>query len=403
MPIINKQTAVIHQALAGAIQSFTTSLDLDFDPTSVIVREVSYGNGGNTNDLHSVSVNWVNAKDGIIATFLDDTSFVSNPSSSFKVQEGLVNNGDITIELRRLTNTLIASTAIGELSVVLEFVREEYHETKPVVADMSDLITFLKQEKTAQSIYPFAQVGGEIETKNETTTPSVGITGATGATGVSIEQQPMDFENMVVTDTRNAYDQGEPPIPDIYVGRGLELRHFDIDGKGMTGGSLFGKVWKKVKKGAKKALHSVEHEAEHIGKEIKSGVKDVKNFVKEGDEYLHKPDLFHRLGKDVGSALKKAEDEVIKAGKSIKKSAEAGTLLSDSLDLASELVRKYGDDAAGFMASAMVGPEFGVIAKQLASHIVKGLASKETGNVADYLDGVSKKVKQAGLGYNKKC
>jgi len=402
MPIVNRQTVIIHKDLAGPLQEFYKEINLDFEPTTLIVRQLTFYKGTATSGLHGIIVPFTNAKDGIITSFNDYNALITNPNSHFIINHpSMLFNGDVLFKIRKLTDGLVASTATGTISIELEFIREEYQEPKPVVADMTQLINFLKSEKASQSIYPFYPIGmrgGEerktppvegklkdLEALEEQPTP---------------ETEPFEFVDVKITDSRNPYDQGEPPIPDIYKGRGLEPRHFDMEGEGMTGEGLFGKLWKKVKKEASKAVKAVKGEAEQLKKDIKSGVKDAKDFIKDVDVYLSKPDLYKRLGQDVAKAMKKAEDEIVKAGKDIKKSAEAGTLLSDGLKLAADFVREYGDEAAGMMASSLIGSAGGgFIAKQLGSKIADAVAGKGQEDLADILLKASKKAEQEGLGH----
>jgi len=405
MPIVNRQTIIVHRNLAGEIQEFYKSIQLDFEPTSFIVKQVDYLRTTGAEGLHGVIVPFTNAKNGLIATFVSDSTpdaYSVNPDSQFIINHpSMLFNGDVLFQIRKLRDNLESSTAEGIIAITLEFVREVYPEPKPVVADMSELIRFLKSEKASQSIYPFYPIGmkGGEDTKTKTN-EVIKDTKIGDMTQPTPEQKPFEFVDVKITDTRNPYDQGNPPIPDIYKGRGLQLRHFDMDGEGMTGEGLFGKIWKKVKKGAKTAVKAVKGKAEDIAKDIKSGVKDAKDFIKDVDVYLSKPDLYKRLGQDVAKAMKKAEDEIVKAGKDIKKSAEAGTLLSDGLKLTADFVREYGDEAAGMMASSLIGSAGGgFIAKQLGSKIADAVAGKGQEDLADILLKASKKAEQEGLGH----
>ena len=157
MPIVNRQTIVVHHSLAGAIQDFSKNLFIDFTPSSVILREVSYGEGAGGTDLHGVFAPWSN---GVIGTFVDDTNngFTSNPGTSFKINNpGMFMNGDIMFRVRRLNNSTSASTATGKISLTLEFIYEVYPEPSSLVNEMKELIFTLKNTQTTDD-YPFDEV-----------------------------------------------------------------------------------------------------------------------------------------------------------------------------------------------------------------------------------------------------
>lgn len=188
MSVVNRETIIVHHNLAGALQDFSKSLFLDFTPSSVILRAITYGEGAGATDLHGVFAPWSN---NTIATFIDDTNngFVSNPGTSFKINNpGMLMNGDITFRVRRLNNTTSASTATGKLALTLEFIQEVEPEPKPVVADMSQLINYLKDSK--ESFY-----------------------GLTTFKGGSI--QYLEDEKVEPT-VKNALDQSVNPVVDVH-------------------------------------------------------------------------------------------------------------------------------------------------------------------------------------------
>lgn len=164
MPIYNRQTVEVFTILTGPAQSFTSNLGLDFDPTAVIVRQVLYNNV-NTNDVAAVIAPWTNAKNGIIATFLPRIGFSSNPGSQFKIQNpGALSNGDTTFQVRRLTNFIGANSAVGTLSLTLEFIREVYPEPTATVSQMAQLIQTLTDMSRPTDVYPFDNID---ETKSQ--------------------------------------------------------------------------------------------------------------------------------------------------------------------------------------------------------------------------------------------
>jgi len=169
MPIVNRQTIVVHHSLAGAIQEFSKNLFIDFTPSSVILREVSYGEGAGGTDLHGIFAPWSN---GVVGTFVDDTNagFVSNPGTSFKINNpGMFMNGDTTFRVRRLNNSTGASTATGKLSLTLEFIYEVYPQPTSIVNEMKELVFTLRNTQNTDD-YPF----DEVKTLDTTPPPLTG-------------------------------------------------------------------------------------------------------------------------------------------------------------------------------------------------------------------------------------
>ena len=137
----------------------------------------------------------------------------------------------------------------------------------------------------------------------------------------------------------------------------LKPKHFK--GMGQTGGDFFNDLIK----GAEKTIKSV--------------ASDVEGAVKAVEGYVSQDDLMDAVGRDIGKAVKVAEDEIESAGKSVINSAEAGTLLSDALKLTGKLTSKYGASAMGTLAGAIVaGSGGGFVGKNIASQLVKAGVSE---------------------------
>lgn len=170
MPIVNRQTSVLfvnlNDGTNNSVQDFSFNFNLDFDPTAVIVRQIVYADTGfGTDNVLSVLTNWTNSQNGIIATFIDTKPFVSNPDSQFKVENpGSLSNGDVSFQVRRLSDTITANTGIGRLSLTLEFIREVYPEPSASVSQMSQLIQTLTDMTRPTDIYPFDNID---ETKSQ--------------------------------------------------------------------------------------------------------------------------------------------------------------------------------------------------------------------------------------------
>jgi len=179
---MNRQTIIIHHSLATALQSFNKGLHLDFTPSIVIVRGVEYGEGAGATDLHGIIAPWSNSP---IATFIDDTNngYSSNPSTTFNLYNpGMLVNGDITFQVRRLNNNTSASTATGKISLTLEFVEEE-QKTPSINFDMKPLMNLIAERIPVNAFSREISFG-------------MGMTGG------------------LLCDTRNAFDQVNP-IPDV--------------------------------------------------------------------------------------------------------------------------------------------------------------------------------------------
>jgi len=195
MSITQRAIEVLHTNIVGGQENYSFNLHLDFTPTHVIVRSINYerSQAPVTTKLHQISAPWTNHHP--IGVFLDDGSYISNPHSIIPLGEagGALINGQITIIINRIVTDVLAPTAVGVLSLTLEFYREEEEKEDALLSNMSELINVLKTPKN--DIYPFnplpSQYGGYHSC----------MCGGASFTG----------------DTRNALDQINP-IPDVNVG-----------------------------------------------------------------------------------------------------------------------------------------------------------------------------------------
>jgi hypothetical protein len=168
MPIVNRQTVIIYRNLAGEVQQFYKAINLDFEPTSFIVKQIDYLRTTGAEGLHAILVPFTNAKDNLIATFVSDTTpdaYTANPDSQFIINHpSMLFNGDVLFRVRKLRNTIEASTAEGIVSLTLEFIREVYPEPSASVSQMSQLIQTLTDMTRPTDIYPFDNID---ETKSQ--------------------------------------------------------------------------------------------------------------------------------------------------------------------------------------------------------------------------------------------
>jgi len=174
MPIVNRQTVIFHRSLVGnpAVQELYETLQLDFEPTSLIVRQVDFfRTTANIGGLHGIIAPFTNAKDGIIATFISNgtantsDSYSSNPNSNYIINHpSMLFNGSVLFKVRKLADTLTASVAQGVITLTLEFIREVYPEPTASVSQMSQLIQTLTDMSRPTDIYPFDNID---ETKSQ--------------------------------------------------------------------------------------------------------------------------------------------------------------------------------------------------------------------------------------------
>lgn len=226
--VMNRETVVVHQRLAGAIQQFSYDLSLTFTPTYVVVRNVSYGNGaGVAGILHSIRTPWIKSKDDILLTFTDDVDvpYQSNPQSHFEIQHpGSIMNGQMTFYISALTNGVGANTATGDIAFTLEFCKEQKERdiADVIITQMTQLTATLVRHQ-AQSVSVFMPPGDK-----------GGIT-YSDAQNLAVPNLPHDSKErgllareqrggLDLPDRRNAHDQVDP-IPDVH----RELESPDLD------------------------------------------------------------------------------------------------------------------------------------------------------------------------------
>jgi len=224
---MNRETVVVHQRLAGAIQQFSYDLSLAFTPDYVVVRNVSYGNGaGVAGILHSIRTPWVESKDDILLTFTDDVDvpYQSNPQSHFKINHpGSIMNGQMTFYVSALTNGIVANTATGDIAFTLEFCKEQKERdiADVIITQMTQLTTTLVRHQ-AQSVSVFMPPGDK-----------GGIT-YSEAQNLAVPHLPDSKKRgefarelrggLDLPDRRNTHDQVDP-IPDVH----RELESPDLD------------------------------------------------------------------------------------------------------------------------------------------------------------------------------
>lgn len=182
--ILQRQVVVIHRAVEGVGEvPFGFNLDLEFIPTSVIIRTIAYRRNTGTG-LHGIKVNWLKARSGIIGLINGSTGddFVSNPNTTFQIKNGAsLLNGDVLINLVKLSDDENPEELGGTLGITFEFIQEDKPTPKPKTTDIDRLINFLKTEKASRDIYPFNPVstqlgkghcmcGGQVATEDDRNT-----------------------------------------------------------------------------------------------------------------------------------------------------------------------------------------------------------------------------------------
>jgi len=157
MSVTKRKTVIIHRALIPGNVSFSYDFELDFAPETMIVRDISFG-GIPLGDLHGVRVPWIDSKEGLIATFIEDSNFTSQPGSFFNVSEKSLQNGSLGFEVYRLQNDLTANIATGNLSMTLEFGQkvDKPYDPKPI-----DMIAMMREIMAVKMVYPFGLGKGE--------------------------------------------------------------------------------------------------------------------------------------------------------------------------------------------------------------------------------------------------
>jgi len=245
--MIQRQIEVAHLNLTAGVENYSVDLHLDFVPTACILRTIAYTKNGGTgsNDLHGIKATWANHHH-LLGTFVDDNNgnFISNPGSylDLKNSGGALMNGQISFEIVKLTNSQITTTAVGVIALTFEFIKE-YEEETPKVSDIDKLLFFLKSEKASKSIYPFGQIEnqsgkgccgcmrgcGDIEDtviadEKKKENEAIIIQKLVEKEQKKAEEQAPspevvidDVPDVEIEDTRNALDQGEPPIPNIHI------------------------------------------------------------------------------------------------------------------------------------------------------------------------------------------
>ena len=162
MPIKQRQVVVVHRFLDTTEQSFTYNLNLDFVPTSVIVKTITYGKNASSgeNYTNGIIYPWSNGR--VSSIFIDDNngSFCSNPGTIFDLKKsgGLLINGDVRFTIKELADTQTPHDVAGLIGITLEFLQEEYPEPSPLVNEMKQLINVLSNVNKPRDVYPFDNI-----------------------------------------------------------------------------------------------------------------------------------------------------------------------------------------------------------------------------------------------------
>lgn len=166
MSIIQRQAVVVHRATNGEIP-FSFNLELDFVPSSVIVRTIAYRRNTGSG-LHGIKCSWLKARSGIIGILVGSANddFVSNPNTTYKIDAGVggaLINGDVQFNLVKLGDNETEEQLDGVLALTLEFIKEDLPEPDNLLNEMKSLIEVLKKPKN--DVFPFnplpAQYGGK--------------------------------------------------------------------------------------------------------------------------------------------------------------------------------------------------------------------------------------------------
>jgi hypothetical protein len=161
--ILQRQVVVVHRATNGDIP-FGFNLDLDFVPSSVIVRTIAYRRNTGSG-LHGIKCSWLKARSGLIGVLVGSANddFISNPNTIFQIKNGAsILNGDVLFNLVKLGDNETEEQLDGVLGLTLEFIQEDIPEPKPKSTDIDKLINFLKTEKASRDIYPFNPVSTQL-------------------------------------------------------------------------------------------------------------------------------------------------------------------------------------------------------------------------------------------------
>lgn len=267
MSVVNRQTIVIHKDLTGPIQSFSVPLNLQFTPTAVIVRTICLGDATLGGTLHGIVAPWSNSVNQVIGVFVDEANnpYMTNPNTTFMLENAnMLMNGDTQFLLRGLTDTLVASTSVGKLALTLEFIREEEKQVKPQVADMTQLINYLKNSK--ESFYGLETFKGGQGDKSAVSDATLGE-GIAGdmlakfgeAVGKLFLKHYTPFGGQLQPSVKNALDQNVNPVVDIHPpeqgeieeeeepmeGEGFIKKVFDFGRQVITGRDKLGSKFEK--------------------------------------------------------------------------------------------------------------------------------------------------------------
>lgn len=161
MPIKQRQVVIIHRAVEGVDEvPFSFNLKLEFVPTSVIVRTITYRKNTGTG-LHAIKVSWLKARNGLIGLIVGSTNndYVSNPNTTFMIENpGSIMNGDVKFNLVKLNDNENPEELGGTIGLTLEFIQEEYPKPSPLAGEMKQLINVLSNINKPRDVYPFDNI-----------------------------------------------------------------------------------------------------------------------------------------------------------------------------------------------------------------------------------------------------
>jgi hypothetical protein len=162
--IVERETVIIHRSLNGITDWYQT-LNLDFDPDQVVVRNVNYAGSG-TGEVHAILVDFIESNEQLLCSFIDLSGgpYTSQPMSHFNISNFMLKNGTPLFRVNALTDSIDANTATGVITLNLEFLRHEEVRTGEVlIATMNEM----KSMMVANScVYPFCPPKVDVHPQN---------------------------------------------------------------------------------------------------------------------------------------------------------------------------------------------------------------------------------------------
>jgi len=206
--VLQRQVVVVNRFLSPSEQSFRVNLGLNFTPTKVIVKSLSYGKNAQSglNYTNGIVFPWCDGEIGGVIIDDNNNNFLSNPNTTFDLKNGgALMNGSSLFIIYRLTDSVVPHHISGMVSFTFEFLQEETQDLKPQSNDMNVLINYLKQRDSQQNIYPYSQLPTQLGK------------GHCMRGGADMEEEKAPIEpQMVVKDRRNPYTDQVNPIPSVH-------------------------------------------------------------------------------------------------------------------------------------------------------------------------------------------